>query len=260
MIDEQVEQHGNERSAPRLAIGGLGDLRAVTSRRDFMRLVGLGGALALLPSFAVACNSDETTAPSNAPAGSGNPVLIDFAQGDVAILQFAYVLEQIQADFYGRVVSAFGTSNITASEQTILGEIRNHEIAHRDLLKAALGADATSVATATFRGTSFSDRTSVLAAAKSLEDLAVAAYNGVAQFLSAPDRLLTIAKIVSVEARHSSTIRDLANPRSIDFAPKSTDDVFRPAKVAVTLQTNLVDKLAFANAPATFVQGPGNNG
>jgi hypothetical protein len=36
--------------------------------------------------------------------------------------------------------------------------------------------------------------------------------------------------------------------------------VFRPAKVAAAVQANLVDKLGFANAPSTFVQGPNGSG
>jgi rubrerythrin len=243
-----------------LEIGSFEDWHAASSRREFLRLVGLGGAIALLPGFAIACGSDAVTGPSNDVPASGNPLLIDFAQGDVAILQFALVLEQLEAEFYSRVVSAFSTSNIAASEQAVLTEIRNHELAHREFLTATLGGDAGFTSTATFRGLNFSDRTTVLAAAKLLEDLGVAAYNGLAQYLTGTDNLLALAKIVSVEARHASTIRDLIEPRTTAFAPKAADEVFRPAKVAATVQTNLVDKLGFANAPSTFIQGPNLGG
>jgi rubrerythrin len=253
MIDDKLAGP----SSP-IPIGNLDDWHAVASRRTFLRLVGLGGAIALLPTFVTACNSDETTAPTDGFAGSGEPLVIDFAQGDVAILQYALVLEQVEADFYSRVVAAFGTSNITAAEQAILSDIRNHELAHREFLRGTLGADGDFTITSTFRGVSFTDRAAVLGAARSLEDLGVAAYNGAVQYLTNPANVLSLAKIVSVEARHAATVRDLLEPRT--FAPNATDDVFRPAKVAATVQENLVDKLGFSNVPVAFTQGPNGGG
>ena len=255
MIDERI----GDLASP-LIIGSLTDRHAVATRRAFLRVLALGGAVALLPGFAAACASDAATGPSNEIPGSGEPLLIDFAEGDVAILQLALVIEQVQAEFYSRVVSSFETSNIGAAEQALLTEMRDHELAHREYLKGTLGASGEFTASATFRGVAFTDRASVLAAAKSIEDLGVAAYNGAAQYLTGPDALLALAKIVSVEARHAATVRDLLEPRTSDFASVATDDAFRPTKVAAALQANLADKLGFASAPATFVQGPNTNG
>ena len=243
----------------RISIGSVAELHATTTRRGFLRLVGLGATLAFLPSF-VGCKSDSVTGTANEPPGSGEPLLIDFALGDVAILQFAHVLEQLEAAFYSRVVTAFGTSNIIESEQTLLTDIRNHAVAHREVLEATLGPSAALTATPTYPGLNFADRATVLGTAKQLEDLGVAAYNGMAQYLVSPDLVLLFGKIVSVEGRHAAAIRDLLNARSADFAPTAADDVLRPARVAAAEQEILVDKLAFANAPATFVQGPNNNG
>src|SRR5687767_15070893 len=183
-----------------IPIGNLDDWRSVASRRTFLRLVGLGGAIALLPSFVSACDSEATTAPTDGFAGSGDALVIDFAQGDVAILRYALVLEQVEADFYSRVVTGFGTSNITTAEQAILTDIRNHELAHREFLRGVLGADGDFTINSTFRGVSFTDRAAVLGAARSLEDLGVAAYNGAVQYLTSPANVLSFAKIVSVEA------------------------------------------------------------
>ena len=249
------------RGAPApLATTGFAELHAATSRREFLRALGLGGTVALLPALAAACGSDSTTEPGNGIPGSGNPVLIDFAQGDVAVVQLALVLEQIEADFYLRVVAAFETSNITASEQAVLTEIRNHELAHRAFLQGSLGADAAVSVTTTFRGISFADRAAVLTAARTLEDLGIATYNGAAQYLASTTTLLALAKIVSVEGRHASTIRDLQEPKTAAFSPAANGDAWRPAKAATSLQSYLVDKLAFANVPATFVQGPNGGG
>jgi len=235
-------------------------VRRATSRREFFRLVSAAGALAALPGLVVACDSDEVTAPLNGIPASGSPLLIDFAKGDAAFLQFALVLENVEAEFYTRVVEGFASSTITIAEQGVLTEIRNHEVAHREFLERTLGADFAPAVTPTFRGIDFADRTAVLTAAKEFEDLGVAAYNGVVQYLTAAENVLAVAKIVSVEARHAATIRDLLSGRSADFSPNPTDDVFRPAKVAATAQANLVDKLGFVNAPSTFVQGPRQNG
>lgn len=253
-------ERGTGDAGMQITIGSVADLHAAATRRGFLRLMGLGATLAFLPSFVAGCKSDSATGTTSGQPGGGEPLLIDFALGDAAILQFAYVLEQLEADFYSRVVTAFGTSNIIPSEQTLLTDIRNHEVAHREVLEATLGANATVTVTPTYPGLNFADRATVLAAAKQLEDLGVVAYNGMIQYLVGPDLVLLLGKIVSVEARHAAAVRDLLNAKSADFAPTAADDVLRPVKVAAAVQQIIVDKLAFANAPATFVQGPNNNG
>jgi rubrerythrin len=239
----------------RIELGSLAELHA-TTRRDFLRLIGVGGALVLLPSFVTACASDDVT---GLPA-SGDPFVIDFDLGDVAILQFAFVLEQIEADFYGRVVAAFAQSNFTTTEQALLTDIRNHEAIHRGFLEATLGAGATFKVTPAYRGFAFTDRTGVLAFAKQIEDLGIAMYNGVAQYVVSPATLTLLAKVAAVEGRHASALGDLVTPRTDSFAPKATDDLFSPAKVATAAQSNLVEKIGFLNLPEGFLEGPNGNG
>ena len=242
-----------------LVISDPAQLGTARTRRDFLRIMGIGGTLVLMPSILTSCGDDDITGPGASP-GTGNTVTIDFSKGDIAVLQFAYALEQLEADFYTKVVAAQGGSNLTAEEKTIMGDIKNHEVIHREFLKIALGANASFSLTPTYPGVDFSNRTSVLATARTFEDLGVAAYNGAAQYLTSTTNLLVAGKIVSVEARHASAIRDLINPKSGDFAPKSFDDAFRPTKVAAAAQGFIVDKLAFANAPTAFAEGPNNNG
>jgi rubrerythrin len=239
----------------RVTIETVAELAALTSRRDFLHLIGLGGALVLLPSFATSCGTDAVT--GIAAPGSGETVTIDFGLGDTGILQYAFALEQLEADFYSRIVSAFAGSNLTAAEQTLLTDIRNHEVVHREVLRAALGASAAFTVTPTYSGLNLKDRASVLATAKTLEALGIAAYNGAAQYLTTADNLTLLGKIVSVEARHASAIGDLLNPKSADFAPNPFDAPISPVKVATVAQGYIVDKLAFANAPSVFVPGPG---
>ena len=240
-----------------LVISSADQLLEARTRRDFLKVIGVGGVLVMLPTAMSACGNDTTTSPK---PGSGSTVTIDFAKGDIAVLQFAYALEQLEADFYTRVVAAFGSSGLSSTEQGVLGDIKNHEIIHREFLKAALGASNGFTLTPTYPGVSFTSRTSVLATAAAFEDLGVAAYNGAAQYISDTGYLTLAGKIVSVEARHASAIHDLISPKTDAFAPQPFDNAFSPTKVAAAAQGYIVDKLAFANAPSTFVQGPNNNG
>lgn len=240
-----------------LVVSNAAQLGSARTRRDFLRIMGIGGTLVLLPSVLSSCSDDDITGPGTGP-GTGSTVTIDFSKGDIAVLQFAYALEQLEADFYTRVVAA--SSNLTAEERLVMADLKNHEIIHREFLKIALGTNASFSLTPTYPGVDFSNRTSVLATARTFEDLGVSAYNGAAQYLTSTTNLLVAGKIVSVEARHAAAIRDLINPLSGDFAPSPFDDAFSPAKVAGAAQGFIVDKLAFANAPTAFVQGPNANG
>ncbi len=245
---------------PTITLADAGHLAVPRTRREVLRLMALGGSMVLLPTAFSACSNDDPASPPMSQPGSGSPLVIDFAKGDVAVLQFAYALEQLEADFYTRVVNAFGSASFTAAERAVLQDIKYHEVQHRELFRAALGSTNGFTVTPTYPGIDFGSRTSVLMAARTFEDLGVAAYNGAGQYITDANYLTLAGKIVSVEARHASAIRDLLNPKSADFAPTAFDDVFRPAKVAAAAQGFVVDALGFANAPSTFVQGPNNNG
>ena len=121
---------------------------------------------------------------------------------------------------------------MTDEENQILDDLRKHEVAHSDFFRAAItqaAPDAIIPAlTPNFESIDFSDRDSVLGAARDFEDLGVSAYNGAGQLIS-PDGaayLVQAGKIVSVEARHAAAIRDLINPGSASFAG---DDIVDPA-------------------------------
>ena len=245
---------------PKLTIPDAGMLGHARTRRDILKLMAMGGALVLLPSAIACSDEDDLVGPGTGQtAGSGNALTIDFSKGDIAVLQFAYALEQLEADFYTRVVNAFGSASFTAAERTILQDIKYHEVLHREFLKTALGATNGFTVTPTYGTLNFSDRASVLNTARTFEDLGVAAYNGAGQYLTNGDNLLLAGKIVSVEARHAAVIRDLITPRTADFAPNAFDDVKRPETVRAAAQGFVVDKLTFSNPPTTFSAGPGTN-
>jgi hypothetical protein len=173
---------------------------APSSRRDFFRRAGLGVGVLASASALQACDSEE-------PDGTGAGVVLDFST-DNGVLNYAYALEQLEYAFYVQVLQTpYG--GMTAAETAVFTDLRAHEGIHRDFLKAALGTNAIADLSVDFSSINFTQRTEVLRAAVTFEDLGVAAYNGAGKYLR-DGGLLTIAgKIVSVEARHASAIRDL---------------------------------------------------
>jgi rubrerythrin len=127
------------------------------------------------------------------------------ARQDVQILNFALLLEYLEAEFY------------TEAENrgiAIQGELRDfasvvgrHERAHRDFLIDTLGAKARSKPTFDF-GDTVTDPTKFRQTAQALEEVGVSAYLGQATRLRRPT-LGVAATIASVEARHASWIRDI---------------------------------------------------
>lgn len=205
---------------------------SLTNRRNFLKISGLtmvGTSLLI-----AGCSDDDNNGPtpSNSLPGVRNGKF-DLGGGDFGVLTYAYALEQLEADFYTKVVnaSAFNT-NFTDEDRAVLVDLYNHEVIHREFFKAALtGAlpDPSKQLLPTlqfdYSGLDFNSRTTVLATAKALEDTGVAAYNGAGRLITNPEYLLLAGKIVSVEARHASAIRSLINPNSKDFAG---DDVVDP--------------------------------
>ena len=187
-----------------------------TNRRNFLKLSGVGLAIAGLAL--VGCNDDDLIIN---PGGN----VFDLGTGDVGVLNYAYALEQLEADFYTKVVNSFYTG-ISDAEKQVFTDLYHHEVIHRDFFKAAISGAAPNSILPTlefnYNGVDFKSRTSVLATAKALEDTGVAAYNGAGKYITNPDYLVLAGKIVSVEARHAAAIRDLINPKSADF---SGDDV-----------------------------------
>lgn len=169
-------------------------------RRSFLKYAGAGAAsMALL---AAGCNKDDRL------MGGHNDVGVNLGSGDIGILNYAYALEQLEAAFYTQVI-ATPYSNMTTAESIFLTDIRDHEIAHREFFKRAIGPDAIGALEVDFSSINFSSRESVLGTARAFEDLGVSAYNGAGYLLKSTDYLLLAGKIVSVEARHAALIREL---------------------------------------------------
>jgi hypothetical protein len=187
-----------------------GNVVSVVNRRLFLRSAGLATSMGAL--VLSACKDDD---PDPMIPGTGDPV--ELGSGDIGVLNYAYALEQLEAAFYSQVITTPYTG-MTDAEKTILTEIRDHEIIHRDFFKAALGDKAIKGLTPNFSTIDFTKRDSVLGAAKLFEDTGVAAYNGAGRLIKSKDYLLLAGKIVSVEARHAAVIRDMISPKTASFA------------------------------------------
>lgn len=166
------------------------------SRRNFLRYAGVAGVAGTV-AMGVSCKKDNND-------NDG----VNLGSGDTGVLNYAYALEQLEAAFYIQVALT-PYSGITANETALLTDIRDHEVAHREFFKNALGGNAIQALEVNFSSINFSSRDSVLSTAKAFEDLGVSAYNGAGKLITSPDYLLLAGKIVSVEARHAALIRDL---------------------------------------------------
>ena len=174
-------------------------LSAPVDRRSFLQFAGAGAATAAL--VAAGCKKDRMI--------TG----VYLGDGDIGILNYAYALEQLEAAFYIQVV-ATPYSGISDIEKAYMTDIRDHEIAHREFFKNALGSMAIPALEVDFSSIDFTNRTSVLGTAMAFEDLGVTAYDGVGYLLKSADYLLLAGKVVSVEARHAALIRELVSPNT----------------------------------------------
>ena len=139
------------------------------SRRKFLGVMGAGSALVV----AASCKKTQI--------GNNNNGGVDLGSGDVGILNYAYALEQLEAAFYIQVVAS-PYSQMSDIEKAYLTDIRDHEIAHREFFKAALGSKAIQALEVNFSAIDFTSRTSVLALRKLLKTSACRLTMGLANF------------------------------------------------------------------------------
>lgn len=211
----------------------------MVSRRRFL---GAAGALGIAGALA-ACSKNDSM---NMNDG------VDLGSGDIGILNYAYALEQLEAAFYQKVAES-PYSGISTVETQYMNDIRDHEVAHREFFKKALGSSAIQNLSFNFSTVNFASRESVLATAKAFEDLGVSAYNGAGRLLTNPVYLLLAGKIVSVEARHAAAIRDLISYNSFADATvidmNGLDKSRTPGEVLAIAQSFIETKINASNLP-----------
>jgi hypothetical protein len=165
-----------------------GALREAGEKAGITRAVFLGGTVAgAVAALAIAPTAEATS------------------RGDVAILNFALVLEYLQASFYTEAERSKALHGKADDATRRVGAV---ERAHVKAFKQLLGREAVRRPTFNFRGTTESER-AFLKTAVAFEDLAVAAYKGQAPLLRSKDVLAAAIAIHSVEARHAAWMRYL---------------------------------------------------
>jgi ferritin-like protein len=147
----------------------------------------------------------------------GDTVSAPSAKQDAEILKFALVVEDLQSAFYAAALDKGSLDGELLEYAQVVAE---HEKAHADHIRTALGSSAPVAPKFDF-GDSVESPESFATTAIKLEDPGLPAYNGAAPGLTS-GALADAARIVSVEARHISWIRDIVGkvpaPRPADKA------------------------------------------
>ena len=173
-----------------------------TSRRSLIKwgIYGLGAlTIAVMPRAI------------NAQTNSRGKTLT-FNANDIGILNFALLLEELEAAFYAAVVSSGKITN--SKEMEYMRYLGGQEAAHVTFLRSVL-ADQVLFATQDLSfnpstiNNALASRESILNTAVTLEDIGVHAYNGAGPSLTNPTFILAAGSIVSVEARHAAGVRAL---------------------------------------------------
>jgi hypothetical protein len=185
-----VDEHWEDFLAAADRDGALAEARArVDGSLSRRRVLGL----------ALAGAGATFGAAARAHAASG------LSASDISILNYALVLEYLQASFYTEAESSGALSGRTALAARVVGAT---ERAHVKAFRKLLGAHAVKRPLFDFRGTTEQQRP-FLKTAVAFEDLAVAAYKGQAPKLKSAPVLAAAVGIHSVEARHAAWMREL---------------------------------------------------
>lgn len=195
------------------------DEEKTASRASFLKRAVVGGGTLLtggvliggLPSLALGAKS---------------------AAQDVRILNFALLLEYLEAAFY---TEAEARGLLTGETRKFAKVVGAHERAHVAFLKKALGSAARSKPQFDFRDTT-SVQSKFQSTAIALEETGVSAYSGQAARLRR-QTLPAAASILAVEAEHASWIRDIVRRKP---APRAFDKALTKAQV-----TNRVNATGF---------------
>jgi len=153
--------------------------------------------------------------------------------GDIAVLNFALGLEQLEAAF---LAYALKNAKLSGEVKRLATQFAKQEEQHAATLKEAvsmLGGKPVAPAKVKFN---VSDEKAFLQLAIKLEDTGVGAYNGAAPRLQSPDLVTAAGGIVQVEARHSAAFRMQAGQ---DPSPAAFDTPLTPAKVQAAVKQAL---------------------
>ena len=154
-------------------------------------------------------------------------------KSDVAILNFALTLEELEAAFYTEAVRK---NRFQGKPRQFAQVVGRHERAHVAFLRGALGRAAVAKPKFDFKGTT-ENPTRFLATAKVLEETGVSAYLGQTPLIKNKQVLAAAGSILPVEARHAAWVRDiLGGTGNNNPAPFAFDKPLSKAKVLAAVK------------------------
>lgn len=167
------------------------------SRRKFLNYAGaIAGAGVLIAS----CKKDKTT-----PVVGENSV--DLGTFDPGLLNYAFALQQLKTAYFSYVLE-HTYPGATDAEIQIFRDIRDHSLVHREVLKNYQADYAIEILETNFSMVDFGLRTSVMTTAQLICESVIAGMNGICQILMAGELVTLLARMVSVDARHSVVINN----------------------------------------------------
>ena len=193
------------------------------TRASFLRKAGVGaGALAVGGAFAGAIPS--------VALGQTIP------QSDIAILNFALTLEELEAAFYAQA----NQNKILKGELNRFSTVvAQHENTHVQFLRKVLGAKAIAKPKFDFKDT-VTNPAKFAATSQVLEDTGVHAYLGQVPNIKTKAVLVGAGRILPVEARHAAWIRDIrfsgGTTPDTTPAPGAFEDGFSKAKILAAVK------------------------
>jgi Ferritin-like domain len=197
------------------SLGGDADVIERSSRAHLLaRGLATAGALGFGGAILGSLSGTAASAPSPAQ--------------DVRILNYLLELEYLQQAFYEEAQTAGALKGELRRFARVVG---NHEREHVAALRTALGSKAASKPEFHFGDAVKSDR-KFAATALRLEETTAAAYIGQAANMT-EQRIVTLARIVPVEARHAAWIRAILHRLP---APQAADPASTPEQVERTLE------------------------
>ncbi len=198
-------------------------------RKKFLRVagttIGSGAAAAALGAFIAACGGSS----SSFSAGVGATGVASIrststsggtGSGDLAIANYALMLECLETDFYTQQGKSIGRSGEAKSLAAMLGDQKAQHV--KALMTTIKAAGDTQVKKPTF-AFPVSDQASFEKLAYPLENVGVGAYNRTAPSIPNIAILTAAGSATQVEARHAAGIGLLVHP------PAAPTGAFDPA-------------------------------
>ena len=179
-------------------------------RRAFLQVAGASVATA---SLVLAGCTKEVVPPAAVDSN-----LLNLGSADVGLLNYLYLLKQLETAFYKKVVDA-PPADLRPGEKAVFEDLRDHELVHRETLKYLLGTsvyDGNFIIPLPFDFSSLTltTRAGVLAASQQFSELGAAAFAGSLRLVRAVSTIVLLAKMASAEARHAAFARDVLVPGS----------------------------------------------